>query len=251
MTPEYWQERTQLLLGSTIIEQLQQKHILIAGLGGVGAYAAESLARAGIGHFTIVDADSIRPSNINRQLLATTLTVGQPKVQLMKHRILAINPQAVVNEQAIFINDVQTQTLLSATHFDYVVDAIDTLMPKVHLIANSLKHNIPVASSLGAGGKLNPTLVEVADISQTHHCKLGRMLRKRLHKLGIRTGFQTVFSPEAINKEAILPVEEEKNKNNTVGTISYMPAIFGLNLAAIVLQDFIKTHKEHDIIGIS
>ncbi len=232
---ENWQERTELLLGNDKIQTLKNAKVLVVGLGGVGAYAAEMLVRAGIGNIHIIDADAVHPSNINRQLLALQSTVGQSKAELMKLRLLDINPNLNIVAEQIFIRDEITPELLSQK-FDFVVDAIDTLAPKIFLIAEALKQNIPLVSSMGAGGKTNPSLVRLADFSDTYNDKLARMLRKRMHKMGIRKGFKVVFSSEQSDPDSIKFIENESNKKTTAGTISYMPALFGIFLASEVIR---------------
>lgn len=233
-----WTERTELLLGEEKLNILRQAHILVVGLGGVGAYAAEMLARAGVGHMTIADADVVGESNINRQLLALNSTIGRNKSDVMAERLRDINPEIRLNVVTEYIRDEKTYELLDAAHYDYVVDCIDTLSPKVNLIAAALERHIPVVSSMGAGAKTDPTLIEVKDIGKSHHCPLAHMLRKRLHKLGIRSGFYAVFSPEPVRDGAMI-IAEETNKKSNVGTISYIPATFGCVCASVVIRDLI------------
>ena len=190
-----WTERTELLLGKEKLNILQNAHVLVVGLGGVGAYAAEMVARAGVGRMTIADADTVGESNINRQLLALHSTIGRHKSEVMAERLRDINPDIELHVVTDYIRDEKTYELLDAAHYDYVIDCIDTLSPKVNLIAGALERNIPLVSSMGAGAKTDPTLVEIKDIGKSHHCPLAHMLRKRLHKLGIRSGFYSVFSP--------------------------------------------------------
>lgn len=233
-----WMERTELLLGNEKLEQLKRAHVLVVGLGGVGAYAAEMIARAGVGRMTIADADTVNASNINRQIVALHSTIGRPKAEVLAERLRDINPRIelrVVNE---YICDEQTNLLLDAAHYDYVVDAIDTLSPKLALIKGALDREIPLVSSMGAGAKTDPTKMEVADISKTHHCPLAHMLRKRLHKIGIRKGFRAVFSPEPMREGAMI-LCEEPNKKSNVGTISYIPALFGIGCASVVIRGLI------------
>lgn len=237
MTPA-WLERTELLLGKEKLTRLQSAHVLVVGLGGVGAYAAEMVCRAGVGRMTIADADSVSPSNINRQLVALHSTVDQRKTNVLARRLYDINPQLEFTVVDSFIKDEQTDILLDAGPYDYVVDAIDTLSPKVNLIKGALDRGFPLVSSMGAGAKTDPTLLEIADIGKTHHCPLAHMLRKRLHKIGIRTGFHAVFSPEPVREGAMIIAEETNKKSNT-GTISYMPAIFGCGCASVVVRGLI------------
>lgn len=237
-----WQERTELLLGQNKLEQLKRAHVLVVGLGGVGAYAAEMIARAGVGRMTIADADIVSSSNINRQLIALHSTIGRPKADVLAERLRDINPAIQLTVIHEYIRDEKTYSLLDAAHYDYVVDAIDTLSPKLALIAAALERKIPVVSSMGAGAKMDPTQLEIADISKTHHCPLAHMLRKRLHKIGIRKGFQAVFSPEPIREGAMILCEEQNKKSN-VGTISYLPALFGIGCASVVIRDLIDEGK--------
>lgn len=230
-----WLERTELLLGAEKLGILKNANILVVGLGGVGAYAAELLCRAGVGKMTIVDGDVVEESNRNRQLPALLSTTGQPKAEVLAQRFRDINPEIELTVVNDFISDDKTVELLESESFDYVVDAIDTLSPKVFLINHSIQSGLKIVSSLGAGGKTDPSKVQVADISKSYNCKLGRMMRKRLSKLGIKKGFKVVFSPEEIAAEAVRP-EAGKNKKSTVGTISYMPPVFGCFVASVVVN---------------
>ncbi len=235
-----WQVRTRLLLGNERVEELANTHVLVAGLGGVGAYAAEMLCRAGVGTLTIVDADVIATGNRNRQLLALSSTEGRSKAELMAQRLLDINPELRLHVHHIYLKDELIDELLVAAKYSYVIDAIDTLAPKVRLIQSCLANGIPIVSSMGAGAKLDPTKIEISDISKSHHCPLAHMLRKRLHKLGIRKGVKVVFSSEGPMADAIELCENEPNKKSTVGTISYMPAVFGCYCASVVVTDLIR-----------
>ncbi|HOP58598.1 MAG TPA: tRNA threonylcarbamoyladenosine dehydratase [Bacteroidales bacterium] len=230
-----WLNRTEMLLGRKGMLNLSSARILIVGLGGVGAYAAEMICRAGIGSMTIVDGDRIQSSNRNRQLLALKSTEGLYKTEVMASRLLDINPGLrleVINE---YIKDDSMITVLDKG-YDYVVDAIDTLSPKVYLIWHSLMRKYPIVSSMGSGGKFDPLQISISDISETSGCSLARMLRKRLHRLGIREGVTAVWSPEAYDKTRVLTVTGEQNKASVVGTISYMPAAFGLACASVVIR---------------
>lgn len=238
-----WKERTNLLLGTEKLERLNKAHVLVVGLGGVGAYAAEMVARAGVGRMTLVDADVVSLSNINRQLVALHSTVGVAKAEILASRLRDINPEIQLSVIQQYIKDDATDQLLDIDRYDYVVDAIDTLSPKVALIKGCLDRGYPLVSSMGAGAKLDPTMVEAADIGKTHHCPLAHMLRKRLHKLGIRRGFTAVFSPEEPIEGAMI-ICEEQNKKSMVGTISYMPAAFGLAAASVVIRGLIDDKKE-------
>lgn len=233
---ENWKERTELLLGKEKLIKLQDSKILIVGLGGVGAYAAEMLCRAGIGELYIIDADKIHPSNRNRQLLALKSNEGESKTELMKKRLLDINPDLKITAERVFINEKIIANILS-DRFDYIVDAIDSLNPKIFMIERALKENIPIISSMGAGGKTDPAKIQIADFKDTYNDKLARMLRKRMHKMGIFGGFKVVFSSEQTDPNAVKFVDNEKNKKTTVGTISYMPALFGCFMAAEILRE--------------
>lgn len=222
-----WLERTTLLLGEEKLEQLRRAHVLVVGLGGVGAYAAEMIARAGVGRMTIADADTVSATNINRQLIALHSTIGREKSDLMAERLRDINPDIDLTVINRFIKDDQTDALLDSDHFDYIVDAIDTLSPKLALIKGALDRGIPLVSSMGAGAKTDPTKMEICDISRTHHCPLAHMLRKRLHKIGIRKGFHAVFSPEPVREGAMILCEEQNKKSNT-GTIPIFPLCLAL-----------------------
>ena len=237
-----WQERTELLLGEEKINILRSAHVLVVGLGGVGAYAAEMLVRAGIGRLTIADADTVSESNLNRQLLALNSTIGKPKAEVMAERLRDINPLVELTVVNDYIKDQKTFDLLDSAPFDYVVDCIDTLSPKANLIKAALDRNMRVVSAMGAGAKTNPELVEVKDIGKSHHCPLAHMLRKRLHKMGIRSGVWAVFSPEPVREGAMI-ICEEQNKKSNVGTISYMPAIFGCHCASVVVRDLLNELK--------
>jgi tRNA threonylcarbamoyladenosine dehydratase len=235
-----WQERTRLMLGEEGIQKLQQSHILVAGLGGVGAMAAEMLCRAGIGKITIADADKVQASNRNRQIPALCSTEKMDKTAVMAERLLDINPDVRINIVNAYLKDQTIIDLLSPS-YDYVVDAIDTLSPKVYFIYHALKTNQRLVSSMGAGGKLNPGMVQIADLSETFQCKLAFDLRKRLRRLGVTAGFKAVFSSEPVPAETIIKTEDERNKKSNVGTISYMPAVFGCFCASVVIRDLIST----------
>ncbi len=240
MIEENWEARTELLIGANNIEKLHNSSVLVAGLGGVGAYAAENICRAGVGKMTIVDGDKVTPANRNRQLLALKSTEGLRKAEIMGKRLLDINPSLQLTVIDDFIRDEKIQRLMSEK-YDYVVDAIDTLSPKLFFIIEALKTKVRLVSSMGAGGKTNPGLVKISDIDDSYGCRLAYFIRKRLHKQGIRTGFKVVFSPEPVKKDAILHISHEQNKNSTVGTISYMPAIFGCFCASVVIRDIAAT----------
>ncbi|MFA8450791.1 MAG: ThiF family adenylyltransferase [Bacteroidales bacterium] len=234
---EDWRERTELVLGKEGVNSLDKAHVLVVGLGGVGAYAAELICRAGVGEMTIVDADVVNLSNINRQLPATHQTVGKSKARLMESRLLSINPNVKLNVIEEFIRGDEISKLLDRYSYDYVVDAIDTLAPKVFLLYHAYQKGLRVVSSMGAGAKADPMQVTIADISKSYNCKLAFYVRKRLHRLGIRKGFKVVYSPERMEKKCFFLEEGEQNKLSVVGTLSYMPPVFGCHLASVVVRD--------------
>ncbi len=233
-----WQERTRLLLGDEGFEKLNSSHVLVVGLGGVGGYVAEQLTRAGIGELTIVDGDVVSQSNMNRQLLALQSTQGKPKAEVMAARLRDINPDVKLHVVSQFMKDQALIDLISQP-YDFVVDAIDTVSPKVFLLYYAVQNNQRIVSCMGAGGKMHPDKIEIADIDKSHHCHLAFYIRKKLHKLGIRTGIKVVFSPEPVNKSAVIE-EESQNKASNVGTISYMPAAFGCFCASVVINGLLE-----------
>ncbi len=231
-----WLERTELLMGKESLERVRNASVCVVGLGGVGAYAAEMIARAGVGKMLIIDSDIVNPSNINRQLIATTNTIGEKKASLMEARLKSINPDLDLISLNCFITEENVSEILSQYKFDYIVDAIDTLSPKVALVNYAVTNKIPLVSSMGAGAKFDITKIRIKDISKSYNCPLAYMIRKRLRKLGINKGFKVVFSEELPVEDAIVPVEEQ-NKKSMVGTISYMPAVFGCSCAQVVIED--------------
>ncbi|ADV42410.1 UBA/THIF-type NAD/FAD binding protein [Bacteroides helcogenes P 36-108] len=231
-----WKQRTRLLLGDEKMERLHRAHVLVVGLGGVGAYAAEMICRAGVGRMTIVDADTVQPSNINRQLPALHSTMGRQKAEILEARFRDINPEVQLRVLPVFLKDENIPELLDADAYDFVVDAIDTLAPKCHLIAEAMKRRIRIVSSMGAGAKSDITQVRFADIWDTYHCGLSKAVRKRLQKMGIKRKLPVVFSTEQADPNAVILTEDEMNKKSTCGTISYMPAVFGCYLAEYVIK---------------
>jgi len=237
-----WLTRTELILDEGKLKKLKDSNVLVVGLGGVGAFAAEMICRAGVGAMTIVDGDNIHPTNRNRQLPALKSTEGMAKAEVMGHRILDINPDIKLIVIQEYIKDDRMMEVIDKG-YDYVVDAIDTLSPKIFLIYHSLQRKLPVVSSMGAGGKFDPTKVSISDISETTDCSLARILRKRLHKLGIREGFTAVYSTEPVDKRKIVATNGEQNKASIVGTISYMPAAFGIACASVVIRDLAGIYR--------
>jgi len=228
-----WQERTALLLGEDVLEKLTCARVTVVGVGGVGAAAAEMLVRAGTGHLKIIDSDEVSESNINRQILALHSTLGRSKCTVLKERLLDINPDLDLEIVEEYLSE-QNVAALVGDKTDFVVDAIDTLSPKISLIQHCLSSDIPLVSSMGSGAKLDATKIRIADISKTRMCPLAHMLRKRLHKFGIRDGFLAVYSEETPRRDSVT-LEESRNKKSQVGTISYLPAVFGCVCAQAVL----------------
>ena len=221
-----WQSRTRMLLGSDTLDVLAASRVAVVGLGGVGAMAAEMLARAGVGHLVLVDADTVSESNINRQLPALHSTVGRDKCDVVKERLADINPAIEVLTVKEFLCEENIPQLLGGFDLDCVVDCIDTLSPKIALVQHCLGRGVKLVSSMGSGAKTDATKVRIDDISRTIQCPLARMLRKRLHKLGITTGFTAVYSTERPRHDAMV-IEETRNKKSQTGTVSYLPAVFG------------------------
>ena len=232
---ESWTDRTELLLGKDKMQRLRDAHVLVVGVGGVGAYAAEMLCRAGVGTLTLVDADTVQPTNINRQLPATHATLGRPKVEVLAERFRDINPDVRVNALPVYIKEEDVEALL-LEKIDFIVDAIDTIAPKCALITEALRRGIPIVSSMGAGAKSDITQIRFADIWDTYHCGLAKAVRTRLKKAGIRKSVSVVFSTEQADRNAVITIEGEQNKKSTTGTISYMPAVFGCYLAEYVIR---------------
>lgn len=232
---EEWMQRTSLLLSEEMTIRLQSCRVLVVGVGGVGAYAAEMLVRAGVGRMTIIDSDSVALSNINRQLIALHSTVGLDKVDVLAKRLNDINPHLELSARKCYL-DVEGVDVLLKEGYDFVIDAIDTVAPKVALLAACMRQGIPVVSSMGAGARIDPSQIRYADIADTFHCGLARAVRTRLRKMGVKGKLPVVFSTEVPRAEAVQEVTGERNKRTTVGTVSYMPAIFGCYLAAYVIR---------------
>jgi tRNA A37 threonylcarbamoyladenosine dehydratase len=239
MNSSDWLSRTELLVGKEKLLRLKNAHVLIVGLGGVGAYAAEMICRAGVGKMTIVDGDTVQATNRNRQLIALSSTHGLPKASLMASRLKDINPSLELTAVDEFLCDEALEQLIKQP-YDYVVDAIDTLSPKIYLMYHCVKNNHRIVSSMGSGGKFDPTQVCIDDIANSHNCRLAYLIRKRLRKLGVVSGIKVVYSTELVAKEVIVPCENERNKKSTVGTISYMPPVFGCFMASVVINDLLE-----------
>lgn len=232
-----WKDRTELLLGKERNDSICAATVFVAGVGGVGGYAVEMLARAGVGNLIIIDDDVVKESNINRQIIANSTNIGVSKVELMKTRILEINPKANVVAIKNFIDEDNAGEFIRRFKPNFVIDAIDSISPKIALIKYCMENNVKIISSMGAGGRMDPSKIQYADISKTSNCALARTVRERLKKHGITKGLPTVFSTEPVIKESIIKVSNERNKCSTLGTISYFPALFGCYLAAYVIQN--------------
>lgn len=240
---EGWDSRTELLLGAEGISRLRSARVLVAGVGGVGGYAAEMLARSGVGHLTLIDADCVAPSNLNRQIIATIPDLGKPKTELFKRRFKDVNREIEVTAIREFLTPDNAGPTLESGAFDFVVDAIDTVAPKVALITECLGRGIPIISSMGAGGRTDVTRVRYADIRETREDGLARAVRQRLKKLGVRRPLKVVTSAEAPRAGAVIRLDE-RNKRSSYGTLATVPAIFGIYLAAHVIGRLTK--ENHD-----
>ncbi|AZA72395.1 tRNA threonylcarbamoyladenosine dehydratase [Chryseobacterium indoltheticum] len=235
-----WLERTELLIKEAGVEKLNKAAVLVVGLGGVGSFAAEFVARAGVGKMTIVDGDTVDITNINRQLPALHSTVGKHKVDVVSERLMDINPNLELLKVNEFLNPERMAEILDGGNFDYILDCIDSVSPKVSLIIAARRRKIKIVSSMGAGGKSDPSKVMVRDISKTQHCHLAREVRKRLKKEKIDKGIRCVFSDEIQDEESLKMTDGSNYKRSFYGTISFLPAIFGLYAAAEVINHLVK-----------
>lgn len=236
---EKWQERAGLLFKEKGIEKLAQSKVLVVGLGGVGSYAAEFLARAGVGHMTIVDGDVVDITNINRQLPALHSTVGMPKVELMGARLLDINPKLDLVMVKEFLSPERAYELVT-TDFDFVLDCIDSITPKLNLIQAAYHKKVRIISNMGAGGKMEASKVQVKDISKTKYCPLAKTIRKRLRKEGIYKGVKVVYSYERPDVSSVKMTDGTNFKKSFYGTNSWMPCLFGLHAAETVIRDLLS-----------
>jgi tRNA A37 threonylcarbamoyladenosine dehydratase len=249
--------RTELLIGEAGLDSLRKSSVAVFGLGGVGAYAAEALCRAGVGQLSIVDFDDICLTNINRQIHAMEGTVGQPKALVMAERLRLINPAADILPYKDFYSAENSDFLLSPG-YDYVVDAIDHFTSKIHLIRSCRERHLAIVSSMGAAAKLDPSLVRVGDISETHKCRMARTVRKLLRRQGISSGVKVVFSTEEYRDQqvnaqgckgdCICPNQGDqrfscRHRRVILGSISYVPGIFGLTIAGIVVNDLLAKNS--------
>ena len=238
-----WLQRTELLIKEEGIERLQSANILIVGLGGVGSFAAEFLVRSGIENLTIVDGDTVDITNINRQLPALNSTIGKNKTDVVAERILDINPKLNLKKINEFLEPERMEKILTQEKFDYVLDCIDSLSPKLALIITCKRKKIKLVSAMGAGGKTDPSKVMVRDISKTNNCFLAKQIRKKLKKEQIHKGFRCVFSTEIQDENSLKMTDGSNYKKSFYGTISYMPAIFGLYAAAEVIRFLLKKEQ--------
>jgi tRNA threonylcarbamoyladenosine dehydratase len=247
MSDTAWLSRMVLMVGDEGLQKLQKAHVLVVGLGGVGSFAAEFIARAGVGTMTIVDGDVVDPTNRNRQLPALATTHGLSKADLMAERLMAINPDLKLTSIKTFLTPTKAREIIVSAKFDYVMDCIDSVTPKLMLLSTAYAAKLPIVSSMGAGGKFDPTQLQIADIWETYECVLATYVRKRLKKLGVGQGIKAVFSTETPMKESIMRTDGSNFKRSAYGTISYLPATFGSVCASVVIRDLlgveIKLHK--------
>ncbi len=247
-----WLSRSVLLVGNEGIDLLQQKHVLVIGLGGVGSFAAEFICRSGVGEMTIVDGDVVDPSNRNRQLPALATNHGVSKAKIMQERLLAINPELKLHVIEDFLTPERCREILT-NHFDYVMDCIDSITPKITLLSTALQFNLPIVSSMGAGGKLDPTRLRTTYLSDTYQCVFASYVRKRLKRLANASKIKAVYSTEQVDKKSLIMTDGSNFKRSAYGTISYLPAAFGGVCASVVIRDLlglkIEMEKRPDRIG--
>jgi len=241
MTTDFsWLSRTELLIGRPSLEKLAQSHVMVVGLGGVGSFAAEFIARSGIGKMTIIDGDVVDPSNRNRQLPALATNHGESKADIMATRIKAINPEIDLNAIKDFVLPEKVLEHFSIQP-DYIIDAIDSITPKITFLKSAYELKVPIVSSMGAGAKLDPTLLQVVDISETYNCPFAQQVKKQLKKrFNIKNGIKAVFSPEKPIKESLMLTDGKNFKKSAYGTISYLPAVFGAVVSSVVIRDLMK-----------
>ncbi len=238
-----WLGRTSLLIGEDTVRYLTTKHVMVVGMGGVGSFAAEFIARAGIGEMTIIDGDVVDPTNRNRQLPALATNHGVSKALIMEERLKAINPELKLHVIKEFVNPEMVLNHLT-TSPDYIIDAIDSITPKITFIKTAYEKKMKLVSSMGAGAKLDPTKLQVVDISKTYNCPFAQQIRKNLKRMGIRRGIKVVFSPEEPMKESLMLTDGKNYKKSAYGTISYLPAVFGATAASVVVRDLIKEFEK-------
>ncbi|OJV14732.1 MAG: tRNA threonylcarbamoyladenosine dehydratase [Dyadobacter sp. 50-39] len=234
-----WLSRTELLIGRENLMKLSQSHVLVIGLGGVGSFAAEFICRGGVGTMTIVDGDVVDPTNRNRQLPALATNHGQSKADIMAERLKAINPELTLHVVKSFVTPDAVEQILDAAPYDYIVDAIDSVTPKLTFLTHAYKRNLRIVSSMGAGGKMDPTQLKVVDISKTYNCPFAQQVRKNLKKEGIYKGIKAVFSTEEQIRESLILTDGSNYKKSAYGTMPYLPATFGATCASVVLRDLV------------
>lgn len=238
-----WLSRTEALTGREALEKLARTHVMVLGLGGVGSFAAEFICRGGVGKMTIIDGDTVDPSNRNRQLPALSTNHGVAKAEIMRERLLAINPELELNVIQDFVIPETIPALLDLEP-DYCVEAIDSITPKLFFIRKVIERNIPFVSSMGAGGKVDPTKIKIADISRSYNCKLAQHIRKKLRKHGINDGVKVAFSTELPDKNSLLYTDGSNFKKSAYGTISYLPAAFGGAIASVAIRELMGMEVE-------
>jgi tRNA A37 threonylcarbamoyladenosine dehydratase len=245
MTNDFtWLSRTSLLIGEEALLRLAHAHVMVVGLGGVGSYAAEFIARSGVGKMTIIDGDVVDPTNRNRQLPALATNHGESKALIMAERLRAINPELELEVVREFINPAMVEQLLTQRP-SYIIDAIDSITPKITFMKLAFESGLPVVSSMGAGAKLDPTRLQVVDLADTYNCPFAQQVRKQLKRqYGIRKGIKVVFSPEEPIKESLMLTDGKNFKKSAYGTISYLPAVFGAVAASVVIRDLMHPDKK-------
>lgn len=237
-----WQERAELLFKKEGLDKLKNSNVLIVGLGGVGSFAAEFIARAGVGKMTIVDGDTVDISNINRQLPALHSTIGKHKVDVVGDRLMDINPELELTRINEFLSPERTFEIVT-NEYDYVMDCIDSVSPKINLIVAAKRKKVKIISNMGAGGKMLASKVFVKDISKTEVCPLARQIRKRLKKEKINKGVKAVFSTEEADESSLKLTDGSNYKKSFYGTNSWMPGLFGLHTAETVVRYLLKNDK--------
>ena len=240
MQDKHWISRTTALIGEEKLNKLINSHVLVVGLGGIGSFAAEFIARAGVGEMTIVDGDVVDPSNRNRQLPALSSTHGVSKADWMAERLKDINPEIKLNVIKEFLSPEKAYEIVSLHNYDYIIDAIDSITPKINLLKAAYASKKKIVMSGGAGGKMDPTKLIVADLAETYNCVFVKMVRKRLKREKIYTGIPVVFSTELPDRKSLILTDGKNYKKSAYGTISYLPATFGSVCASVVIRDFIE-----------